>query len=78
MTENRARQRRIWPAALAALIPLLGWWLYQGEPRRAVAPPAPEITRDRVSYYLIDARLTATRADGPGLQRHRGADAPVR
>lgn len=52
------------PAALAALVPLIGWWLYQGEPRRDTVPPAPEIVHDRVSYYLIDGTLMATREDG--------------
>lgn len=59
-----APRRRTWPAALVALVPLIAWWLYQGEPRREAVPPAPEITRDQVSYYLLDATLTATREDG--------------
>lgn len=58
------RRRRLVPVAAAALLPLLGWWLYQGAPRQAPAPPAPEHARERVSYYLLDATLTATDDDG--------------
>lgn len=59
-----SERRRMLPAALAALVPLLGWWLYQGEPRDTGPPPAPETARGRVSYYLLDMSLTATHDDG--------------
>lgn len=52
------------PAALAALIPLLGWWLYRGEPREDQAPPTPGIVEGRVSYYLRDVSLTASGENG--------------
>lgn len=59
------RRRRTLPAAAAALILLLGLWIYQGGPREEQGPPpAPQIARDRVSYYLRDLTLTVTRDDG--------------